>query len=373
MNEFEKNYNNDLVKSYLTKIFTGIYENKNNKTFKDMLGISSIDLEKFDTYRNEFYYSGIITVKDIEYAINTDYGISITSIGKISVPSIYEKNIENSTYTLTGDNVIDALAIKNLIKEFSKFDSKDFQTNDYRQYPLDVSHHGPICNDVPFALFLIDSIGFSHGFIDKEEHAYLSDIFHLGQMGVRDKIVDNDMFKCFDSSFKLLKAHDFNPDNVFTYNDLDNHIAYLERDNYQAITYESQNHFFIVVKELSTNRMKAWAAMYYTSENDDDFVEELSWNFEKENEFNVIDYMIHHCNEEFSPTYRYPFDFEHSSYRRHFNFYFNNFDFSGNDCVYDSKYGFQTSFRLRNSLVFEVRCGNDNLLDELEVSDNIVD
>lgn len=370
MNEFNHFHDSKLAISYLSKIFAGLYDNQNNAKFRDIFGITSINLEKNDRYSFDCYYTGTFTVADITYTISTDYGISVESKGNKSVPSILGKKLDNITYDLTGDSETDFSEIKHLIKEFSKLDPEEFKTNDYVQYPLNVQHHGPICNDVPFTLFLIDTLGYSQGFIDKEEHSYLSDLFHLGQMGVRDKVVEHDMFKCFDSSFKALKENDFTVDNNFTYNDLDNHMAYLERDGYQGITYESQNHLFIVVKELSTNRMKAWATMKYNDSEGKDLLEDLSFDFEEENRFNVIDYLVHHCNEQFNASYVYIDDFEHPKYRRHFNFYFNNFDFSGNDCVFDSKYGFQTAFRLRNSLVFEVRVGNDNLLDELGIEDD---
>lgn len=371
MNEFENFYDDQLAKSYLIKIVDGLYMNKDNTKFKNNFGITSINIKKNERYMSVYYYTGDFTIAGVTYTISTDYGIQVESKGDKSVPSIFDKQLDDITYNLTGDAEKDLTSIKKLVKEFSKLDPEEFKRNDYVKYPLDLQYHGPICNDVPFALFLIDTLGYSQGFIDKDEHSYLSDVFHLGKIGVRDKIVEHDMFKCFDSSFKVLKENNFTVDDNFTYNDLDNHMAYLERDGYQGITYESQNHLFIVVKELLTNRMKAWATMKYNSSEGEDLLEDLSFGFKEENKFNVIDYLVRHCNEQFNASYVYIDDFEHPKYRKHFSFYFNNFDFSGNDCVFDSKYGFQTAFRLRNSLVFEVRVGNDNLLEEMGEEETI--
>lgn len=365
MNEFadRNNFDEESFMMAFSKIFIGLQSIKDNVVLLSSLGIKSISLEeKMSGFKKYPIFSGFIQTDTQNINIQYSIGLNFEATFIDNNPIINSYNIDNKFYTLKKNESLDKPVIEQMIKDFSVYDPSIIESRDYTTYPMSIKYDGVICNDISFAEFFVKSIGYNLGFINQDEYQLINKEFGFGSKGLHFPELESKMFASFEQSFNVLKEYEYDKDNSFDFNDMDNEMKFFETEELKGILYGTQNKTFIVLQNKKTGQMKGWSCMDYY----ENWFEDLYFEFEEQ--FNAVEFLNEYANKNFGMKNIYPFDFTNEGYFKHFSFYLNNFNYSGLHCLYDSNLGFNMNeFQNRNSLVFEILVANQNLCDEHDI------
>lgn len=293
---------------------------------------------------------------------------SINKKNKVKSPA-YEQTFskEEILYELTGDKLKDKDKIENMIKQMSQESPSLFKREEkesrFSKF-ISLGSGETYCFDKDLARLFFELVGKQLQFISTTENILIKKMLLLNDEPVRVQTIENVMNDEFNQTFKVLKEKGYSIESIFDFNDMDNKIYFVEKENYEGVVYETQNHMFFIAKNKETNVIKAWTSM----EIKQDWFEYLSENLKYENNtFDVAKYLTEYVGCHYFHKFEYPFVFKNDFYRKDVNSILNLFDTLKSNLIYNSEYGFMPQMsNFFNSLVDTVSYSHEVITDEQE-------
>jgi hypothetical protein len=349
-----------------------------HKDYNEMF--AGLDLQKDGIDMSDFNKTKLtFSLPKGDYVAKIDMsGFTIEYKSKEYTAEIYnhfdKKELE---VVLTGDDETDTLAIQEKIQFFANEDPKHFETNDdssYSKTVMGIGYDGAYCKDRELGWLLFGFISKSLQFLRPSESSKLLDLFMLGSyMGESKTVRFEDLEKVLrlemEQTFKILKGNEHDSDNEVESNDMDNFLYYVEKGNIQGNVYISQNHMFLVAKNINTGVIKAWNTMRIN----EDWLEPAKDYTEIDEDgnevFNVAEYLERLLDREYHVNYEYPFEIDVDGYLKSVDKLMEEFETATDSIVYDSEKGFYPEeFMSFNTLMYEISYSNALMTSEYGVS-----
>jgi hypothetical protein len=308
------------------------------------LNIESIE------YISDFFsnYLTITTLTDIYYIQSKSFGLhfSIKSKKKPSKPVILSLlNADNYTYNLTGNDELDQLNINKLLKEVGEHpvDTFNFSQNEICQLFIEHNEINVINPDI--CRWFIKDIGLQLGAISMNEYRKIKDEIPFENNSIINTTSSSLINHSFEKSFNLLKNLNYTEKERFEFNDSDNEAFFVEKADIKAVVHISQNYLFITAQNTTTGVLKVWLAMqidyyYPLIQKIKDGLITSNENTNDTSKIDVIKYIASIADNYYGYKYNYPVYLNGSGFLQSYDFYIDNFNYDGKDCIYNSENGF---------------------------------
>lgn len=200
---------------------------------------------------------------------------------------------------------------------------------------------GGYCRDFDAYHILFHFLAKQLGFIRPSEAKLLNEVFMTNSEPLRFESFEKALVSDFNHTFNVLKKHGHDESNILDFNDYDNFLHYVEKGSLQGVVYRSQNHMFLIARNMETDVIKVWNTMMIS----DDLAVGMEYKAPKNEKgqrfFDVGKYIQGFVESSYFNEYEYPFEFNTYGFKKSADALLNEFDKENEHLIYDSKIGFK--------------------------------
>lgn len=260
-----------------------------------------------------------------------------------AIPSNFRKEHteEEILFNFEGDEAKDKRTLRNTIKKLVKNGPDFFKNVEKRTHKssvMGIRHDGlTYCYDKEIAWLFFRIIALSLNFMDLREKRIIDQIFLLKVEPFRFKDVEAEMLKSFENTFMVLRRNKHNKNNRFYNRDEREFSYYGEDSNIRYIVFGNDSNLFLVAKNTETNILKAWNTMEINPEWFENIQDDIYY---PDDSFNLAEYLQDFSTFNGYSKIEYPFEFDHSGYRKSVKTLISGFEIAKNQILYSSDVGF---------------------------------